>query len=132
MIKHQYHVDIRWSEEDKAFIARVPELDLVTHGDSSVEATKHAEEAIQLHLKSLKKHGEQAPDPISKRKLSGKFPLRMSIPVHEDATLRAERLGQSLNEYINSLIEQDLIRRGPAMKSAGHRKSSVKTTKKRS
>ena len=51
--KYLYNVDIRWSDEDQVFIARVPELaGVVTHGDSVVEAAKMAEEAIALYLKS--------------------------------------------------------------------------------
>lgn len=51
-------IDITYSPEDLAWIASVPCLQgVVTHGNTPSEAARHAEEAIQLHLESLKAHG---------------------------------------------------------------------------
>lgn len=107
--KHQYVVDIRWSDEDEVYIARVPELaGVVTHGDSYADAAKMAEEAIDLHLASLKKHGETIPEPVSLEKLSGKFPLRLGKELHQNAVIRQHQVGaKSLNEYLKSLVELD-------------------------
>lgn len=41
--KFKYLVNIEWSEEDEAYLARIPELrGLVTHGDSIKEAAQRA------------------------------------------------------------------------------------------
>ena len=107
-MKHQYKVDIRWSDEDKAWIARVPELDgVVTHGDTIVEAAKMAEDAIALYLDSLKAHNEIAPKPLALRQLSGKYPLRMGKDRHMDVVIRATKLGMSVNEYLTWLIDRE-------------------------
>jgi predicted RNase H-like HicB family nuclease len=54
-VKHQYKAEIRWSDEDQVFVARAPELDgVVTDGKTLIEAAKHLEEAIELHLESLR------------------------------------------------------------------------------
>lgn len=107
--KYLYNVDIRWSDEDQIFIARVPELaGVVTHGDSVVEAAKMAEEAISLHLRSLERHNEKAPAPISLKKLSGNIPLRLGKDLHENAVVRQNEVGaKSLNDYLKSLVEAD-------------------------
>ena len=107
-MKHQYKVDIRWSDEDKAWIARVPELDgVVTHGDTVVEAAKMAEDAIALYIESLQAHDEVPPKPTALRQLSGKYPLRMGKDRHMDVVIRATKLGMSVNEYLTWLIDRE-------------------------
>lgn len=107
-MKYQYKVDIRWSEEDKAFLARVPELEgVVTHGKTVVEAAQMAEEAIELYLETLNDLGEEAPTPVALRDLPGKCLLRMGKERHEDVFLRAQAEGKSVNDYLNSLIDRD-------------------------
>lgn len=56
---NNYKIIIEWSVEDGVYLARVPELDgVVTHGKSRTEALLMAEDAIDLHIKSLKAHNE--------------------------------------------------------------------------
>jgi predicted RNase H-like HicB family nuclease len=63
-MKHKYKVDVKWSDEDEVYVARVPKLDgVVTHGSTVVEASERAEAAIKLHLESLKKHNQPIPKP---------------------------------------------------------------------
>ena len=108
MTKHHYKVDIRWSDEDQVFVARVPELDgVITHGENVIEAAKMAEDAIALHLESLKAHGNPIPKPAALQKLSGQYPLRMGVDRHQDVVIKATRLGLSVNEYLTSLIDHD-------------------------
>ncbi len=107
--QHHYHVDIRWSDEDKIYVARVPELvGVVTHGDTVVQAAKMAEEAICLHLNSLAQHNEKVPKPLALQKFSGHFPVRVDKDLHQSAVIRQREIGaKSLNEYIRTLIEID-------------------------
>lgn len=105
---HHYKVDIRWSDEDKAWVARVPELDgVVTHGDTLVEAAENAEDAIELHLESLKANKRPIPKPAALQNLSGKYPLRMGKERHQDVAIAAAKLGMSVNEYLTSLIDKE-------------------------
>ncbi len=107
-MNHHYKVDIRWSDDDQAFIARVPELDgVITHGETVSDAAHMAEEAIALHLESLKAHNEPIPEPIALEKLSGQYPLRMGKERHQDVVLRARQQGKSINEYLTGLIDND-------------------------
>lgn len=112
-MKHKYKVDIRWSDEDEVYVARVPELDgVVTHGSTVVEAAKMAEAAIKLHLESLKKHNQPIPTPSALKQLNGQYPLRMGKDRHQDAYVEAEKLGMSFNEYVVSLIDQEMDTKG--------------------
>lgn len=104
-ITHKYKVDIRWSNEDDAYIARVPELaGVVTHGDSVQEAAAMAEEAIELHLESLVAHKEKIPTPIAKQNLKGRIPLRIEPELHQDLFLLAEQKDVSVNSLIKSIL----------------------------
>lgn len=109
-LKHQYKVDIRWSDEDHAYIARVPELSgVVTHGTTVSEAAKMAEEAIELHLETLEKYKIEPPKPISTEHLSGNYQLRIGKELHEDAVLKQRSEGyKSFNEYLKHLVEVDV------------------------
>ena len=56
-----YHVIFR-PEPEGGFTVIVPSLPgCVTYGKSLIEAHRMVEEAIDLYIKSLKKHGEEIP-----------------------------------------------------------------------
>ena len=45
----KYQITLYWSDEDRAFVAEVPELPgCMAHGDTQEAALKHAKEAIAL------------------------------------------------------------------------------------
>lgn len=71
---NKYEVIIYWSEEDKAFVAEVPELaGCAAHGATQEAALTKALEAIQLWLDTAREFGE--PDPGAERSPSD-FRLR--------------------------------------------------------
>ena len=60
----RYSVTIQWSEENQAYLARVPELPgCVTHGDTYEEALKNAQEVIELWIEAAQKTGKSIPPP---------------------------------------------------------------------
>ncbi len=101
----KYRIQLTWDEEDKIYIAGVPELEGVsTHGNTRAAAMKYAEEAIDLHLKTLAEMNAPFPQAVSEKNLSGNMSLRMGKDVHEIAAIHADAAGKSLNEYIVDLI----------------------------
>ena len=65
---HRYGLIIFWSNEDKAFIADVPELPGCTaHGSSQRDALDNAQEAIELWRDAAREFGDQVPDPKDRR-----------------------------------------------------------------
>jgi len=59
-----YSMDIRWSDEDQAFIVSIPELPgCVTHGFTYEEAAKNGREVLELWLDILKEDGDPLPEP---------------------------------------------------------------------
>lgn len=66
MIK--YEVIIYWSEEDKAFVADVPELPgCAAHGDTQESALRNAQDAIRLWLDTASEFGDPIPKPKGRR-----------------------------------------------------------------
>ena len=60
----KYEIIIYWSEEDKAFIAEVPELPgCMADGETYQKALSNAEVIIQEWIESAKKLGRPIPQP---------------------------------------------------------------------
>lgn len=70
MSKLHYSMLIQWSDEDQAYIVRLPDweradrvLGPVTHGDTYAEALQHGLEALDALIASAHKHQEILPEP---------------------------------------------------------------------
>jgi predicted RNase H-like HicB family nuclease len=65
---HRYEVIIYWSEEDRAFVAEVPELPgCMAHGPTYEAALAQAQEAIDLWIDTAKEFGDPVPGPKGRR-----------------------------------------------------------------
>ena len=64
-IKPRYSVLVQWSDEDKAYLAFLPEFGkgAQTRGSTYQEAMKNAEEALQLRIDALEENGRDLPRP---------------------------------------------------------------------
>ncbi|MFH0924699.1 MAG: type II toxin-antitoxin system HicB family antitoxin [bacterium] len=64
---NKYEIIIYWSEEDKSFIAEVPELPgCMADGATYYEAIKNAEVIIQEWIETARGLGREAPEPKGK------------------------------------------------------------------
>jgi len=64
----KYQVTIYWSDEDRAFLAEVPELPgCCAHGESPEVALSNAHDAIQLWLDTAREFGDPIPAPRGRR-----------------------------------------------------------------
>lgn len=103
----KYKVDISWSDEDRCYVARVPELPgCMTDGETLEEAALHAQDAIQSYLESLDEQGKPLPKPIASKRFSGKIPLRIDPELHRDLAIRAHAGGESLNKFIEKKLKK--------------------------
>jgi predicted RNase H-like HicB family nuclease len=65
---HKYEIIIYWSNEDRAFVAEVPELPgCMAHGDSQAAALVNVNDALQLWLDTAKEFGHPIPEPKGQR-----------------------------------------------------------------
>ena len=67
-MSRQYEVLIQWSDEDHAFVARVPELPgCMAHGSTRAAAQQNIEQAIAFWLETAREYGDLVPEPRSVR-----------------------------------------------------------------
>jgi len=65
---YKYEIILYWSEDDKAFVAEVPELPgCMAHGDTQEVALSNAKDAIQLWIDTATEFGDPVPDPKGRR-----------------------------------------------------------------
>ena len=64
----KYEVILYWSNEDRVFIAEVPELPgCIAHGATPQKALKNAGEAIKLWTDTAREFGDPIPEPKGRR-----------------------------------------------------------------
>ena len=98
---------IQWSEEDKAYVAIVPELPgLSAFGSTPEEAAKELAIAREAFLEVLVEDGEEIPAPEVLKPFSGQTRLRLPKSLHAALSNRAKEEGVSLNTYIVQLLSE--------------------------
>ncbi len=66
----KYEIVIYWDNQDKNFVAEVPELaGCVAHGKNQIDAVKNVNDAIELWLETAQEFGDENPKP-KQRKLA--------------------------------------------------------------
>jgi len=66
--EQKYEIVIYWDNQDKIFIAEVPELaGCAAHGKTQIEALKNVNEAIELWLETAWEFGDEIPEPREHR-----------------------------------------------------------------
>lgn len=96
-----YRIVIRWSDEDSSYIAEVPELPgCMADGPTLEAATKEAKKAAQLWMDVAKKEKREIPQPIDKRRYSGKFIVRVPPDLHRELDFEAKSQKVSLNRLV--------------------------------
>lgn len=65
---HQHEIIIHWSNEDRVFVAEVPELPgCMAHGETEEVALKNIKDAIQLWIDTAREFGDPIPEPEGRR-----------------------------------------------------------------
>jgi predicted RNase H-like HicB family nuclease len=63
-MNYRYEIIIHWNDEDKLFVAEVPELPgCMAHGKDYDDALSNIKEAIELWIDTAKKYGDPIPKP---------------------------------------------------------------------
>lgn len=102
----RYMVSVRWSEEDKAYVAEIPELPgCATHGATYEAAIRNAKDAIASWIEGAKENGYPIPEPLATKKFSGKFITRIDPQLHRFLATKAKEMGMTLNGLIQELLK---------------------------
>lgn len=60
----KYEIVIYWDNQDKIFVAEVPELaGCLAHGKNQIEAVKNVNDAVNLWLETAQEFGDEIPEP---------------------------------------------------------------------
>jgi antitoxin HicB len=105
---------VEWSEEDQAFVARVPALPgCSAHGATAEKATHEAEQAAALMLDVLREDKRPLPPEDASPDYSEQLRLRLPKSFHERVSHLATAEGVSLNTLLLSLIAEGCGRHEP-------------------
>ena len=110
----RYRIVVEWSDEDQAFIARVPAFPgCIAHGETAEKATHEAERAAELMLDVLREDRKAPPPEDAVADFSGQLRLRLPKSLHEEVSRLATAEGVSLNTLLLALVAEGCGRRSP-------------------
>jgi predicted HicB family RNase H-like nuclease len=103
----RYAKFVEWSDEDRCFIGRCPELMLGgVHGADEARVYAELCEVVEEWIALLHQDGSPLPEPLAAKSFSGKFVLRMAPPIHRRLAAKALAAGESLNSYcVKTLVK---------------------------
>ncbi len=100
-----YRVVVEWSDEDDAFVARVPALPgCAAHGRTPDRAAREAVIAARGIIDSMRTHGDQIPPEDLTGGHSGQLRLRLPRSLHQRLASLAAIDGVSLNQELVALL----------------------------
>jgi len=98
---------VEWSEEDQAYIGRVPGLALGgVHGRNEAEVYRELCEVVEEWLEIHAQDNAPLPPATAGKTYSGKFNLRVGPELHERLAIESNKIGESLNQYCVRKLKQ--------------------------
>lgn len=100
-----YTYRVTWSAEDEEFVgtcAEFPSLSWLDEEQS--EALAGICNLTAETIEDLQTSGEAIPEPLSEKKFSGKFQVRISPTLHRDLSIKAAEENISLNRLIGTKL----------------------------
>ncbi|MCF6355292.1 MAG: toxin-antitoxin system HicB family antitoxin [Candidatus Polarisedimenticolaceae bacterium] len=103
MDKYTYRVT--WSEEDEEFVGLCAEMPSLSWLATTAEkALKGIRSVVKECVGDMLQNNEDVPAPISTRKYSGKFMVRVPPEVHRHLVVEAAESGVSLNRIASAKL----------------------------
>ena len=103
----RYRIILEWSDEDAAFVARVPALPgCAAHGKTVEEAAREARGAAEAMLAVLREDGDPLPPEDATTGYSGQIRLRLPRSLHERLARLSTAEGVSLNQMMVTLLAE--------------------------
>ncbi len=113
-----YPIKVFYSEQDKGFIAVIPDLPgCSAFGETEEEAIKQVKIAQELWIKTAKKEGRKIPHPSAESVYSGKILTRTPKSLHKALMEKAKDEGVSLNQLVVYLLSRGINRNITARKN---------------
>ncbi|MCD4671394.1 MAG: type II toxin-antitoxin system HicB family antitoxin [Anaerolineaceae bacterium] len=106
MLKNDHYTyRITWSQEDGEYVglcAEFPSLSWLASVPE--EALTRIRKVVAEVVSDLQKNGEDIPEPLSTRKFSGNFVVRVPPELHRQLVVEAAEAGISLNRLASSKL----------------------------
>jgi predicted HicB family RNase H-like nuclease len=100
-----YSYRVIWSEEDKEYIGLCTEFPSLSWLAKTPEGALHGiREIVGETIEDMKKNNEVIPLPVSSKRYSGKFIVRVPPEVHRRLALEAAESGVSLNRLASARL----------------------------
>jgi len=97
----RYTYRVAWSAEDGEFVATCLEFPSLSWlAASQVEALEGLEGLLREVVVDMEQQGEKIAVPLSERRFSGKFNVRVGEHLHRDLAMQAAEEHMSLNQYV--------------------------------
>lgn len=103
----RYTYRVTWSEDDNEYVglcAEFPSLSWLTRTPEA--ALRGVRKLVTDITQDMHDNGEDVPEPISCRKYSGKFMVRVPPDVHRNLAIQAAESGVSLNRLAGLKLNQ--------------------------
>jgi predicted HicB family RNase H-like nuclease len=103
----RYAYRVIWSEGDEEYVglcAEFPSLSWLAKTPES--ALKGIRKVVSEVVQDMAANNEKVPEPISCKRYSGKFVVRVPPEIHRDLAIKAAESGISLNRLISSKLSQ--------------------------
>lgn len=92
----------RWSQEDQEFVGLCAELPSLSHLDPDQDAAFQGIRALVADVVAdMKRKKEEIPEPLSQRKYSGEFKVRIPEALHRKLVLEAAEQNVSMNRLVS-------------------------------
>lgn len=104
-VLNQYTYRVTWSGEDNQCVGLCAEFPSLSWLDATPEkALRGIRRIVAQVVKDMRTHGESVPEPISQRRYSGKFMVRVPPEVHRRLVMEAAEEDISLNRLISAKL----------------------------
>jgi predicted HicB family RNase H-like nuclease len=101
----RYTYRVTWSEEDQEYVGLCAEFPALSWLENAPEdALAGIRKLVKAAVKDLGANKEPIPEPISTRRFSGKFMVRVPPETHRMLTIQAAESGVSLNRLVTSKL----------------------------
>lgn len=96
-----YTYRVTWSADDSEYVATCLELPSLSWlSGTRGEAIDGLEQLVADVVEDMASNGEAVPEPLSERKFSGTFNVRIGEHLHRDLVMHAAEEHLSLNQYV--------------------------------
>ena len=101
----KYSYRVIWSDDDEEYVGLCAEFPGLSWLSKSQDAAfKGIRKIVADAIKDLKKNKETVPEPLSTKRFSGKFMVRIPPELHRALAIEAQEADVSLNRYVSAKL----------------------------